>query len=96
VDLVNGSGDQALADDVAARLTAAGLTIGAVTDADAGAAVSGIEYPEPKRSGAEWLADALAAADLLRVADVRHVTVVLGAGDSATLVQAVDALPACG
>jgi hypothetical protein len=93
VDLVNGTGDQAVADDVAARLASAGLTVGSVTSADS--TVSGIEYPASQKSGAQWLAAALGVADLLRVGDVRHVTVVLGGTDSAAFVQALDTLPAC-
>jgi hypothetical protein len=93
VDVVNGTGDQAVAEDVAARLAAAGLTVGSVASADSTA--SGIEYPASQKSGARWLAAALGKADLLRVGDVRHVTVVLGATGSAAFVQALDTLPAC-
>jgi hypothetical protein len=94
VDLVNGTGDPAVAKDVADHLTAAGLTVGTVTAAEA--AASGIEYPESEKSGAQWLAHALGEPAALRASDVPHVTVVLGATDSAALVQAVDALAACG
>jgi hypothetical protein len=93
VDLVNATGDQAVADDVAARLAAAGLTVGSITSADSTA--SGLEYPVSEESGAQWLAEALGDTGLLRVGDVAHVTVVLSGTDSAALVQAVDALPAC-
>ncbi|WP_181428727.1 LytR C-terminal domain-containing protein [Modestobacter versicolor] len=91
--MVNGTGDPALADEVVARLTAAGLTVGTVTTAEAG--VSGIEHPEGESAGAQWLAEALGGAAVLRETAVLQVTVVLGATDSAPLVAAVDALPAC-
>jgi len=94
VDVLNGSSDPAAGDDVAAHLAAAGLTVGEVTIGAASS--SGIEYPESRQSGARWLADALSTAGLLRVAEVQHVTVVLGPADSAALVRAVDALPDCG
>ena len=93
VDLVNGTGDPAVADDVAAHLAAAGLLVGTVT---AGATpASGLEYPASEQPGAQRLATALGKAAVLRAADVPHVTVVLGATDSAALVAAVDALTAC-
>ena len=94
VDVVDGTGDPAVADDVATRLRAAGLTVGTVSTATVTA--SGVEHPGSEEAGARWLAEALAATELLRAADVPHVTVVLGPTDSAALVQSVDALAACG
>jgi hypothetical protein len=93
VDVVNGTGDQAVADDVAAALGAAGLTVGAV--GTGAPATSGIEFPAGQEDQAQWLAGALATT-LVRTGDVPHVTVVLAAADSADLLAAVDALPACG
>jgi hypothetical protein len=93
VDIVNGTGDQAIADDVAAHLEAAGLTVGAVTTAEA--PVSGIEYPAGQAPQAQWLAGALGVADRLRAVDVPHVTVVLAAADAAVIPAVVDALRAC-
>jgi hypothetical protein len=94
VNVRNATGDPAIADDVAAHLAAAGLTVGSITTADAPA--SGIEYPDGEQPAGRWLADALDAAALLRVGEVPHVTVVLGSTGSAALVQGIDALPACG
>jgi LytR cell envelope-related transcriptional attenuator len=90
---VNGTGDRAVGDDVAAHLTSAGLLVGTVT---AGASLaSGIEYPASEESGAQRLAAALGKPAVLRPADLPHVTVVLGTTDSAALVQAVDDLAVC-
>jgi hypothetical protein len=94
VDVLNGTGDDAVAGEVAVHLAAAGLTVGTVTHA--GSTASGIEYPTAEQSPAQWLGEALHAAAPLRTSDVPRVTVVLGAGDSAALVQAIAALPACG
>jgi hypothetical protein len=93
VDVVNGIGDPTVADDVAAHLAAAGLKVGSVTTAESTA--SGIEYPAGERSPAQWLAGQLGVAGLLRTGDVRHVTVVLAAPDSAALLRAIDRLAAC-
>jgi hypothetical protein len=93
VDILDGTGNPAIPDEVAAVLTAAGLTVGSVTSGDSTA--SGIEYPDGEQAGAQWLADALDTADLLRAGGVPHVTVVLGSTDSAALVRAIAALPAC-
>jgi hypothetical protein len=93
VDVLNATGDPAIADDVAAHLTAAGLTVGSIAGADS--PVSGIEYPGGEEPEARWLADVLDAAVVLRAGGVPHVTVVLGSTDSAGLVRAIDALPAC-
>jgi hypothetical protein len=90
---VNGTGAPAVVDDVAAHLAAAGLTVGTVTTGASTA--SGIEYPASEEPGAQRLATALGKPAVLQAADVPHVTVVLGATDSAALVKAVDALPAC-
>lgn len=90
MDVVNGTGDPAVADEVAAHLTAAGLTVGTVIAGEP--AASGVEHPAGWALPAEWLG----AAPLFRQGDVAHVTVVLAAADAATLVTAVESLPACG
>ncbi|WP_218938478.1 lytic transglycosylase domain-containing protein [Modestobacter altitudinis] len=94
VDIVNGTGDPAIADEVAAHLAAAGLTIGTVTAAEP--AASGIEHPVGSASPGEWLTGALGTTQLLRQGEVGHVTVVLAATDPADLLAALRALPACG
>ncbi|MEU2351104.1 lytic murein transglycosylase [Modestobacter sp. NPDC049651] len=88
VDVVDGTGDQAAGEEVAAHLRGGDLTVGGV-GAPAGPVTSGIEFPADLRAEAEQLAVALGVPDLLRVADVPHVTVVLGADDAAPLQQAV-------
>ena len=87
VDLVDGTGDQALVDELAARLTEGGLTLGTVTAAEA--TTSGIEHPEGDPADAEQLAEALGTPGLLRTGTGAHVTVVLGTTDSAELVEAL-------
>jgi hypothetical protein len=82
-----------VADDVAAHLAAAGLTVGTVTAA--GSTASGVEYPTSEQPQAQWLAETLGVAGLLRAGDVPRVTLVLGSADAAVLVGAVAALPAC-
>jgi hypothetical protein len=92
VDVVNGTGDPAVADRVAAGLRAAGLTVGTVSTG--AAAASGVEYPAGQQTPAQWLANALGTA--LRTGGGSHVTVVLGSAGSAGLASAAAALPACG
>jgi hypothetical protein len=94
VDVVNGTGDQAVADEVVAHLTAAGLTVGTVTAAEP--TTSGIELPADAAPQGEWLAGALGTAGPLRQGEGAHVTVVLAAPDPAELLTALRALPSCG
>ncbi len=94
MDVVTGTGDPAVADEVVAQLTAAGLTVGTVTTAEPTA--SGIEHPADQAPQGEWLAAALGTPQLLRSSEVAHVTVVLAAADPTELLTAVRALPACG
>jgi hypothetical protein len=89
VDVLDGTGDPALAEELAQRLRDGGLTVGTVTAGEA--AASGIEYAEADRARAERLAQVLGEADLLRAGTGEHVTVVLGATDSAALVEALRA-----
>jgi hypothetical protein len=91
VDVVNGTGDPAVADRVVAALRAAGLTVGTVSAGTATA--SGVEYPAGQQAPAQWLAGALDAA--LRTGSGGNVTVVLGSADSAELAAAAATLPAC-
>jgi hypothetical protein len=90
LDVVNGTGDPAVAEDVTARLQAAGMTIGSVT-ADPAATTSGLQYPAPSRPDAVQLATALGlpAADLSK-APVAHLTLVLGGSGAAGLQALVD------
>ena len=90
VDVVNGTGDQALVDVVVAALTAHGLTVGGITS-PAEVTTSGIAHPEREVDDARLLAEALGAVDLLPVEMVERVTVVLGTTDSAELVEAIRA-----
>jgi hypothetical protein len=89
VDLLDGTGDPALAEELAQRLRDGGLTVGTVTAGEA--ATSGIESAEGDRERAQRLADALGQAGLLRAGTGEHVTLVLGGDDSAALVEAVRA-----
>ena len=91
MDLVNASGDPAVADSVAAGLRAAGIVVASVTVGEA--ATSGVEYPAGQQGAALWLADALGSA--ARAGSGSHVTVVLGAAGAAGLASAAAALPAC-
>ena len=84
--MLDGTGDPALAETVAQKLRDGGLTVGSVTVGEA--ATSGIEYAEGDRERAERLAQVLGEPDLLRAGAGEHVTVVLGADDSAALVEA--------
>jgi hypothetical protein len=93
VDIVNGTGDQGLVDEVAAHLTDVGLTVGTVTAAEP--AVSAIALPAHAAWPGEWPAGPLGAVPLLRQEDVAHVTVVLAAADPAALLAALRALPVC-
>ena len=88
VDLVDGTGDPALAQELAAALTEGGLTVGAVTAA-AESVTSGIEHPEGDPADAEALAGALGLPELVRAGAGARVTVVLGSTDSAALVEAL-------
>jgi hypothetical protein len=90
VDLVNGTGDQVLADEVVAALTAGGLTVSGST-VPVEPTTSGIVHPESGAADARLLAETLGAVGLLRVEPVEHVTVVLGTTDSADLVAAIRA-----
>jgi hypothetical protein len=90
VDILNESGTTALATDVAARLTAGGITIGTVTNRS-DVATSGIESPTAQHDLAQHLADALGATTYLREVPARpNITVVLGTTDSTPLVTAID------
>jgi len=89
VDVHDGTGDPALAEEVAQRLRDSGLTVGTVTAGEA--ATSGIEFAEADRERAERLAAVLGEVELLRAGTGEHVTLVLGADDSAALVEAVRA-----
>ncbi|MCZ2828763.1 LytR C-terminal domain-containing protein [Modestobacter sp. VKM Ac-2986] len=84
--MLDGTGDPVLAEEVAQALRDGGLTVGTVTAGEA--AVSGIEFAEADRARAERLAAVLGEADRLRAGAGEHVTVVLGADDSAALVEA--------
>ena len=89
MDVLDGTGSPALAEEVAQRLRDGGLTVGTVAAGEA--ATSGIESAETDRARAERLAGVLGERDLLRAGTGAHVTLVLGATDSAALVEAVRA-----
>jgi hypothetical protein len=91
VDIVNATGDPAVANGVAAALRAAGLTVGTVSVGAATA--SSVEYPAAAQAAAKWLAGGLGAS--LQGSAVPRVTLVLAAADSAGLVTAAGALPGC-
>jgi hypothetical protein len=83
VDLRDGSGDPALATELAARLAAAGIQVGAVTPTDA--TTSAVQYPDGQRQQAGVLAVGLGLAGSEQPAPVNRVTVVIGAQDSERL-----------
>jgi hypothetical protein len=83
VDIRDGSGDPALATELAARLTAAGIQVGAVTATDA--TTSAVEYPEGQAEQAGVLAQGLGLAGSEQPAPVGQVTVVIGSQDSQRL-----------
>jgi LytR cell envelope-related transcriptional attenuator len=70
------SADPAAATALAARLTAAGVPVGATTTTDA--ATSTVQYPDGQGGPAGVLATALGWGGSEQVAPVDHVTVVLG------------------
>ncbi|MCO7222585.1 LytR C-terminal domain-containing protein, partial [Klenkia sp. PcliD-1-E] len=91
------TGTPGAADELAADLAAAGLTVGTVTVSDGG--TGAVEGPAGD-AGAAWLAGALGLPELARDAEVEHVTLVLGPGTAADdrtadLLTAADALPDC-
>jgi hypothetical protein len=86
VDVVNETGNPAVAVDVTARLQSAGMTIGSVTSGT-GATASSLSYPVAATTAAAQLAAALGLTGYLQEAAVGHVTVVL-AGSGAGAVQA--------
>jgi hypothetical protein len=83
VDIRDGSGDPALATELAARLAAAGIQVGAVTPTDA--TTSAVQYPDGQRQQAGVLAVGLGLAGSEQPAPVNRVTVVIGAQDSERL-----------
>jgi hypothetical protein len=80
VDIGNGSGDPAVATELASRLAAAGIQAGAVVTTQA--TTSAVQYPDGQRPQARVLAAALGLAGSEQLAPVVHVTVVIGAQDS--------------
>jgi thioesterase domain-containing protein len=83
VDIRNGSGDPALATELAARLTAAGIRVGAVTAIDA--TTSAVQYADARTEQAVVLAQSLGLDGSEQPAPVDHVTVVIGSQDSQRL-----------
>ena len=90
VDVVNDTGNPAVAADVTARLQSAGMTIGSVTGGS-GATTSSLSYPAAAAASAQRLAAGLGlpAADL-KPAAVGHLTLVFGGSGAAALKAAVD------
>jgi hypothetical protein len=86
VDIRNGSGDPAPATELAARLTAAGIQVGAVTAINA--TTSAVQHPDGQSQQAGVLAASLGLAGSVQPAPVEHVTVVIGAQDSQRLFAA--------
>jgi hypothetical protein len=78
VDIRNGSGDPAVASELAALLATAGIRTGSVTSTDD--TTSAVWYPDAQATQAEALATALGLATTGQTADV--VTVVIGAGEA--------------
>jgi hypothetical protein len=79
----DGAGDPALATQLAARLAAAGIQVGAVTATDA--TTSAVQYPDGQSQQAGVLAVGLGLADSEQPAPVSRVTVVISAQDSQRL-----------
>jgi membrane-bound lytic murein transglycosylase B len=86
VDIRNGSGDPAVASELAARLAAAGIQVGAVAAYDA--VTSAVQYPDGQSPQAGALAVALGLVGSEQLAPVDHLTLVIGVQDSARLFAA--------
>jgi uncharacterized protein YijF (DUF1287 family) len=86
VDIRNGSGNPAVAAELASLLAAAGIQVGAVTTYDA--TTSAVQYPDGQSPQAEALAVALGLVGADQLAPVDHITVLIGAQDSARLFAA--------
>jgi hypothetical protein len=86
VDIRNGSGDPAVADELAATLAAAGIQVGTVTATDD--ATTSVLFPDGQVLPAGILATALGLTASAQVGAVDHVTVVIGADDFGLLVAA--------
>jgi hypothetical protein len=99
VDVHNTTGDPAVAAEVADHLAVPGVVVGTVTTTG-DATASAILYTAAEQEQASLLAEALGAADLLRPADVPHVTVVLGPDGLESLMASIEQFsglpaPAC-
>jgi hypothetical protein len=94
VDVVDDTGQAGVADRARADLRAGGVTVHSVSSGT-GTPDSGIAYPAERRDAAQQFADALTASDYLRRSDVERITVVLGPGDAAALLTALDRFAAC-
>jgi hypothetical protein len=93
VDVVNGTGSAASAQQAAADLVAAGLTVG-TSIANPAATSSAIEYAAAQETAARALATDAQSAALLKPATVAHVTVVLGGPGATTLLSGLAKLAA--
>jgi hypothetical protein len=97
VDVIDQTGNAQSGTTAADDLRAAGMAVGTVTSAT-GTDASAIEYPTAAETQAQQLAGDLDLASLLKQADVPHITLVLGATDSAKLLAALHdaaASPVC-
>ncbi|WP_436704724.1 lytic murein transglycosylase, partial [Geodermatophilus sp. CPCC 205761] len=92
VDVLNTTGDPALAEAAAAHLAAPGVVVGSVTT-NADAVPSGITHPAGEEESARLLADALGAGDIAEPGDVVHVTIVLGPPDLDVAMAALSDFP---
>jgi hypothetical protein len=95
VDVVDDTGDAAVADRVTTDLGAAGVVVHALTQGTDDVP-SAIQYPADREARAQSFADALDVASYLGVATIPRITIVLGPGDDATaLLTALDTLTGC-
>ena len=91
MDVLNTTGDPAIADQATNFLQGPGVVVGEVTTNSA-AQASAIEYPAALQEQATRFAQAVGVPDLLVPADVPDVTVVLGS-DSVELLAKLKAFP---
>jgi hypothetical protein len=86
VDIRNGSGDPAVAEELAATLAAAGIRVGTVTAGDD--TTTSVQFPDGQALPAGVLATALRLTGSEQVGVVDRVTVVIGADDFGRLAAA--------
>ena len=92
MDVLNTTGDPAVADAAVGLRAAPGVVVGAVSTV-ADPVASSIEYPVAQEQPATQFAQAVGVPALLVPADVPQVTVVLGPRGLETLLSGLEAFP---